>query len=428
VAKGEPLSAALGAATRPGRRRILIYGLLFAMSALNYGDRAALSVGAPAIAREFALTPVQVGYLLSSFLWTYFLLNLPAGLISDRFGARRCAGFSVALWSAATALTGATFSLWFLIATRMLLGIGEAFGFPVGNRAIREWAPRTERGFATAVFSSGQAFGTAATAIGAAWLITITGWRTAFVCLGLIGFAWVAAWFVFYRDPHRTWWLSPAEREVVLRGRDITPEARGLSVAELFRWRSTWGLIGVQICANFTNFLLLTWLPGYLVMSRHADVMHSGIDTAICYMLACVMTIAIGALADRILGPAAVQAGKRRGLVAILLVGGSVMVLAPLTDSHLLLLTLTTISIACIQSALAMNYALTSDLLRQGQGIGTLIGLLLTFSNGFGILAPILTGYIVAATGRFDAAFDLAAALVLIGATLAMTATRRPIG
>jgi hypothetical protein len=145
-------------------------------------------------------------------------------------------------------------------------------------------------------------------------------------------------------------------------------------------------------------------------------------------MLACVITIAIGALADRILGPAAVQAGQRRGPVAILLVGGSVMVLAPLTDSHLLVLTLTTISIACIQSALAMNYALTSDLLRQGQGIGTLIGLLLTFSNGFGILAPILTGYIVAATGRFDAAFDLAAALVLIGATLAMTATRRPIG
>jgi ACS family glucarate transporter-like MFS transporter len=114
--------------------------------------------------------------------------------------------------------------------------------------------------------------------------------------------------------------------------------------------------------------------------------------------------------------------------VAILLVGGGVMALAPFTDSHLVLLVLTTISIASIQSALAMNYALTSDLLRQGQGIGTLIGLLLTFSNGLGILAPVLTGYIVSITGQFDAAFDLAGALVLIGATLAMTATRRPIG
>jgi ACS family glucarate transporter-like MFS transporter len=411
-----------------GNRRILVYVLLFLMSAINYGDRTALSIGAPAIAREFGLTPVQVGYLLSSFLWTYFLLNLPAGVISDRFGARRAAGFSVALWSAATALTGATFSLWFLILTRMLLGIGEAFGFPVGNRAIREWAPRTERGFATAVFSSGQAFGTAATAIGAAWLITVTGWRTAFVCLGVIGFIWVAAWLVFYRDPREAWWLSAGERDVVMRGRDITPEKRGISVVELFRWRSTWGLIGVQVCANFTNFLLLTWLPGYLVMSRHADVMHSGIDTAICYLVACALTILIGAGADRVLGPAAMQAGKRRGLVAILLVGGGVMALAPFTDSHLVLLVLTTISIASIQSALAMNYALTSDLLRQGQGIGTLIGLLLTFSNGLGILAPVLTGYIVSITGHFDAAFDLAGALVLIGATLAMTATRRPIG
>jgi MFS family permease len=429
MAEDRSLNGAPGSTTtRPGCRRVLIYALLFLMSAINYGDRTALSIGAPAIAREFGLTPVQVGYLLSSFLWTYFLLNLPAGLISDRFGARRAAGFSVGLWSAATALTGATFSLWFLIATRMMLGIGEAFGFPVGNRAIREWAPRTERGFATAVFSSGQAFGTAATAIGAAWLITVTGWRTAFVCLGVIGFAWVAAWLLFYRDPRRTWWLSPAEREVVLSGRDIAPNEPGISVVELFRWRSTWGLIGVQICANFTNFLLLTWLPGYLVMSRHASVMHSGIDTAICYIVACVLTIVIGAGADRVLGAAAVRAGKRRGLVAILLVGGSVMGLAPLTESHLMLLTLTTISIACIQSALAMNYALTSDLLRRGQGIGTLTGLLLTFSNGFGILAPVLTGYIVSVTGRFDVAFDLAAALVLIGATLAITATRRPIG
>jgi MFS family permease len=413
---------------RAERRRVLIYVLLFLMSAINYGDRTALSIGAPAIAKEFGLTPVQVGYLLSSFLWTYFLLNLPAGVISDRFGARRAAGFAVGLWSAATALTGVTFTLGFLIATRMMLGIGEAFGFPVGNRAIREWAPRTERGFATALFSSGQAFGTAATAVGAAWLITVTGWRTAFVCLGVAGFAWVLAWLVFYRDPQRTWWLSPAERALVLSGRDISPEEPGISVIELFHWRSTWGLIGVQICANFTNFLLLTWLPAYLVMSRHADVMRSGIDTAICYIVACALTILIGAGADRLLGAAAVRAGERRGLVALLLIGGSVMGLAPLTASHVILLVLTTISIACIQSALAMNYALTSDLLRRGQGIGTLTGLLLTFSNGFGILAPVLTGYIVSATGRFDAAFYLAAALVLLGAILVMTATRRLIG
>jgi ACS family glucarate transporter-like MFS transporter len=75
-----------------------------------------------------------------------------------------------------------------------------------------------------------------------------------------------------------------------------------------------------------------------------------------------------------------------------------------------------------------MNYALTSDLLRQGQSVGTLTGLLLTFSNGFGIAAPVITGYVVAATNSFDGAFELAAVLVLIGATLALTATRRPIG
>ena len=104
------------------------------------------------------------------------------------------------------------------------------------------------------------------------------------------------------------------------------------------------------------------------------------------------------------------------------------MALSPFTNSSILILVLLTISLACIQSALAMNYALTSDLLRQGQSVGTLTGLLLTFSNGFGILAPVVTGYVVAATKSFDGAFELAGVLVLIGATLALTATRRPIG
>jgi MFS family permease len=410
------------------RRRFLIYVLLFFMSAINYGDRSALSIGGPAIAKEFDLSPVQLGYVLSSFLWTYFLLNLPAGLISDKFGARRSAAFAVTLWSAATALTGATFGLWYLIATRMLMGIGEAFGFPVGNRTIREWAPHKERGFATAIFSSGQAFGTALTSVGAAWLITVAGWRFAFILLGLIGFVWAAIWWVFYQDPAKASWLSPAERDFVLAERDTVPDVRGMSVPELFRWRTTWGLIGVQICANFTNFLLLTWLPGYLVMARHIDVLHTGVYTACCYLVACAMTIAIGAIADRVIGVAGARTGKRRILVAVLLVGSSAMALSPFTDSSVIILVLLTISLACIQSALAMNYALTSDLLRQGQSIGTLTGLLLTFSNGFGILAPVLTGYVVAATNNFDGAFELAGVLVLIGATLALTATRQPIG
>jgi ACS family glucarate transporter-like MFS transporter len=412
----------------PPRRRFVIYILLFFMSAINYGDRSALSIGGPSIAKEFDLSPIQLGYVLSSFLWTYFLMNLPAGLISDKFGTRRSAAFSVALWSVATALTGATFSLWYLIATRMVMGIGEAFGFPVGNRAIREWAPLRERGFATAIFSSGQAFGTALTSIGTAWLITVAGWRVAFVVLGVIGFIWAAIWLKFYQDPAKTGWISAAERDLILAERGSSSTEPGLSVRELFRWRSTWGLIGVQICANFTNFLLLTWLPGYLVMARHIDVLHTGFYTACCYLLACVMTIAIGAIADRIIGEDGVKTGKRRILVAVLLVGSSVMALSPFTDSSVVILTLLTISLACIQSALAMNYALTSDLLRKGQGVGTLTGLLLTFSNGFGIMAPIITGYVVAATQQFDGAFELAAVLVLIGATLALTATRKPIG
>lgn len=417
-----------GAAGRVSRGRFGIFLLLFLMSAINYGDRAALSIAGPTIAQEFDLSPLQLGYVLSSFLWAYFLFNLPAGLLADRFGARHAAAFSVSVWSLATTLTGLTFSIGSLMATRVVMGVGEAFGFPVGNRAIREWAPIPERGFATAIFSAGQAFGTAVTAVGVAWLVTVAGWRSAFIVLGALGLVWVAVWLIFYRDPNKAWWLGAPERDTILAERSSDASGTDLSLPELLAYASTWGLIGVQICANFTNFLLLTWLPGYLVMGRHASVMRSGTDTAICWILACVITVLVGKLADRFIGAEGARQGQRRWLVAALLVAASVMMTAQFIESHVLLLAITTVTLAAIQSALAMNYALTNDLLRRGQGIGTLTGLLLTFSNGFGILAPILTGYIVGITGHFEAAFELAGGLVLLGATLALTATRRPIG
>jgi MFS family permease len=415
---------------RPGRKRFIVYGLLFAMTLINYFDRTVLSIAMPVLIAQFALTPIAVGYLLSAFIWSYAPCQLPAGMTLDRWGTRKTAARCISFWSAATALTGVATSFPFLFFTRLLLGIGESPTFPLAARAIREWAPVKERALAFSISGSGPAFGTAVSAVTIAWLVSTIGWRLAFVFSGALGFIWVAVWLLVYRDPEQATWLQAAERRLILDQRSPggTNDTGGMTLKELLSYQTMWGLFLVQGCVNYTQYLFLTWLPTYLVQSRGLNIMHSGLQTGICYFGAMLLTIGMGRLCDHLLTPAAVQAGKRRYAVVILAFGASVMVLAPYTASATLLLVELTLSLACVQSVFVNTYALTNDLLHAGKSIGTAIGWIQLGGNIFGLVAPIATGYIVAATGSFTSAFLLAGALLIIGAIVTVTMTRRPVG
>ncbi|MDR3533136.1 MAG: MFS transporter [Rhodopila sp.] len=415
---------------RPGRKRYIVYGLLFTMTLINYFDRTVLSIAMPVLIQQFALTPIAVGYLLSAFIWSYAPCQLPAGMILDRWGTRATAARCIAFWSAATALTGAATSFVFVFFTRLLLGIGESPTFPLAARAIREWAPVKERALAFSISGSGPAFGTAVSAITIAWLVSTIGWRLAFVFSGALGCIWVVVWLLVYRDPEEATWLPAAEQRMILAERSPggTSDTDGMTLKELLSYQTMWGLFLVQGCVNYTQYLFLTWLPTYLVQSRGLNILHSGLQTGICYLGAMVLTIGMGRLCDHLLTPEAVRAGKRRYAVVVLAFGASVMVLAPYTSSETLLLAEITFSLACVQSVFVNTYSLTNDLLHAGKSIGTAVGWIQLGGNIFGLVAPIATGYIVAATGSFTSAFLLAGGLLIIGALITLTMTRRPVG
>ena len=181
------------------QRRYLVYGAMFVMMAISYIDRVNLSVAAPTIAREFGLGPVGTGYALSSYLWTYLVFLVPLGIAVDRWGARAVGAGSLVVWSIGGALTGLTGGFGSLVATRMLLGAGEAASYPVGGRAIQEWAPPEERGRAAAWLNSGAYAGLAVGAIVVGWLISEVGWRASFVVTGAAGVLVAVGWWALYR-------------------------------------------------------------------------------------------------------------------------------------------------------------------------------------------------------------------------------------
>src|ERR1700685_1130304 len=169
-------------------RRGWILVVTLALVTINYMDRSALGVVAQAVRGEFSLSPVQMGYLFSSFLWTYVIFLLPIGILLDRFTARNINAIGIAFWSLAMMATAGVWSFSTLIVARMVMGAGEATSIPSCGRIVREWMPAQERGVGHACWSAGSFLGPAVGAVVTAAIASSWGWRAAFVILGALGF------------------------------------------------------------------------------------------------------------------------------------------------------------------------------------------------------------------------------------------------
>ena len=412
-------------------RRARIYVLMFLLAAINYIDRSALSVAAGPLAEEFRLTPVELGYLFSSFLWLYVICLVPMGWIVDRFGARSVNAVGITVWSGATVLTGLAGSFGTLLATRVLMGAGEATTYPAAGQVVRQWVPMRERALFTTIFNSGAYFGPAVGSLGLAALVGAAGWRSAFFLCGAIGFVWLVAWLAWFRKPAEAAWLGTAERDMLVRDCAASGPAAAtgsaLGLGTLLRAPAMIGLMITQGCGVYTQYLFLTWLPTYLQAERGISIARSGWLTALPYFGAVVVTVLLGRLSDARLSPETVRSGGRRRMVAGMMLVASVILLAPLVTDVYLILLLIMVALSGVATTIGLNIALLSDLLRSDRDAGRATGLLILGGNVFGILAPIVTGYVVQLTGRYDAAFAVAGALLLLGALSAMLLTRHPI-
>jgi MFS family permease len=400
------------------RTRLTLYLLLFALIAINYGDRVALSIGAHPIAEAFGISPIGMGYLLSCFSWTYVLCLIPWGMATDRVGIRPVSQIGIVIWSAATMLTGFAGGVMSMAAARLVMGGAEASAFPAAGRAVREWVPQESYGFANMLVVSGGYAGPAIGAVLFGWLAESFGWRAAFVVLGVFGFLWALAAMVWFRRPEDA---SP-ERPAAVKGE------RAGAFRELAASPSMWGLFLTQGACVYSHYLFLTWLPSYLQVTRHLSILKTGMLSAVPFALTVVCSLIVARASDRLLHDNTRQSGARRWMVAAMLLVSSAVLLTPLVGATWLVLLLVTVSLTGTSAATGLNSALLADLLASPENAGTATGILVVGGNVFGLLAPIVTGYVIALTGRFDAAWVIAGGLLLAGAVITVTMTRRMIG
>ena len=399
------------------RRRWRIAFLLAVGVLVNYFDRVNLSVAHAALITTFAISNVTFGYLSAAYNWTYALCQLPVGVVLDKFGVRRVGRISSFLWSVASFAAAITPNLGGFFAARLLLGIGEAPTFPSNAKAIGYWFPAKERSSATSIFDGSAKF---ASAIGVpliGMLLLKVGWRWSFAATGLISFLYFLLFCHVYCDPVDDPGLTEQERDYILERDAVEPvlPAETASFGYLIRQPKVIGMTLGFGAYNYVFYLLLTWLPSYLSQALHIDLLHSFLYTGVPWLFATACELVVGGwLVDRLLERGWNASSVQRAV----LIGGTTMGLgiigAAYAQTATSALIWISISLGGLSAAAAVGWSVPS-LIGPPGSVGTLAGIMNFSSQVSGILAPIVTGYLVSARHSFGWAFGVSAIYLCIG-------------
>jgi ACS family hexuronate transporter-like MFS transporter len=244
---------------------------LFLATVINYVDRQTLSVLAPVLTDELHISNLEYSYMVQAFLIPYTFMYIIAGILIDRWGTRAGLAVSMIWWSIATALHATASGAKHLILYRFLLGVGESGNFLAAEKAVSEWYPPQERGFANGLINAAAGVGAIVAPPLIVWIWHTFGWRFAFVSTGLMGFLWLAPWWWVYRDP-------PGRAEARLQ-----PEGRP-TWWSLLRHPQTWGLLLARVLADPVWWFYLFWLPKYLRDARGFTMTQIGLLSWIPYV------------------------------------------------------------------------------------------------------------------------------------------------
>jgi MFS transporter, ACS family, aldohexuronate transporter len=264
-----PVAASVSKKAPIKHLRWYIGGALFLSTVINYIDRQTLSVLAPYIKIEYQWTNTDYAMLIIAFRVAYAFGQTASGRFLDWVGTRKGLSLSVAFYSAAAMLTSLAVGLRSFAFFRFLLGAGESANWPGATKAVSEWFPKRESGWAVALFDSGSSIGLAIASSLVLWIYhTFGSWRPAFIMTGALGFIWILLFRKLYRRPEEHSRLSAEEREYILKGRADAEANEGggrLSYRTLLRLPQTWGIIIAKTLTDPVWFFITDWFAIYLV-------------------------------------------------------------------------------------------------------------------------------------------------------------------
>lgn len=418
-------------AVKPGHFRYVVLGMIFAITVINYADRATLSIAGTEVSRVLSLDPVMLGMVFSAFAWAYMIGQIPGGWLLDKFGARRVYGCSLILWSVFTMLQGtvgwfgvsgisAAIMLFFL---RFMLGLVESPAFPANARIVACWFPTNERGTATSLFNSAQYMAIGVFTPIMAWLTHALGWEHVFLWMGAVGLFAGILWFAFYKEPHSSPHIKPAELEHIrangalvdleLNRRASRQKFTFREVMQLFQSRTLWGIYIGQYCITSMSYFFMTWFPIYLIKGRGMTVMQAGWVVALPAICGFTGGVLGGVMSDYMIRRGVSPSKARKTPFVLGMFFAAMLAMANFVSTDAAVIALMTLAFFG-KGLSAIGWAVMSDTAPEKM-IGLSGGVFNCLGNVAGIITPVVIGYIVAATGSFNFALWFVGAHGLLG-------------
>jgi ACS family hexuronate transporter-like MFS transporter len=406
-----------------------IGGLLFASTVINYLDRQTLSVLGPYLKTDYHWNNKQFAWIIIAFRAAYAIGQTVSGRLIDRTGTRKGLTITVIWYSVASMATSLAVGLWSFIFFRFLLGAGESANWPAATKAVSEWFPRRERGWAVALFDSGSSVGAAiASSLIIGLYIFFGGWRPAFIIIGTLGFLWLIAWRYLYHPPETHPRVSERERAMILedkREEEAESAEAGtsgrLSWSELLKRPQTWGIIAARTLTDPVWFFITDWFAIYLVTKGIAP--EQGLVAYwIPFIAADLGNFFGGGMSSWLIkrGWPALRARK-----AVIIFGGlGVVLLIPtvFTTNLFAIAGLFAISAFAYASFSTMALVLPSDLYRS-ESVATVSGMSGTGAGVGTIISTLLIGY-VSDRYSFEPILITASLIPLVGMVLVLLLIR----
>jgi MFS family permease len=403
------------------RKEWIVVGLLVFSVLVNYVDRSNLALAMPLLERQFAFSSLRAGELLSAFFWTYALVQFfgIAGWLTDRYSAGWVLMAGYLLWSLAMVLLGLAPTYVALFALQLVLGTGESVAYPCYSRIFAAM-PQEHRGRANAFIDAGTKLGPAAGAFLGGLVLVHYGWRMLFLAFGIGAMVWLVPWY--FAMPRG----GPAESQSAGElEQETSSDGSGPSILKMLRLRCAWGALIGHFCGNYFYYLVLAWLPTYLVQEEHLSIRAMSRLSAAVFLLIASTTVLAGWISDRLIARGNSPTAVRLTVVA----GGQAMasILLALTVVHgHPLIALGLLAVACIgHGGYASNHWAIAQTLAGPKMAGRWSSLQNGFANFSGIAAPWLTGLIVQTRGSARLAFAVTGAVALVGAASWVFLVRR---
>ncbi len=405
---------------RPGHTRWYISSLLSGIIILNYFDRVAISVAAPAIQDSFHLSATELGIVFSIYTYSYTIMQLPVGGLLDKFGVAWVTRVGMTIWSILTIFLAFLQGKLLLYIVRFLIGLTSASAFPAASKATALWFPPSERGLANSLFDSAAKFSNVLGAPLVAFLVTTFDWRVAFLTIGIVNVLFTMLFWWYYEQPERHKRISSGELNYIQKHNTITseqiPYKTGPLLKALFTNRKVWGLMIGFTGYGYTFNLLLTWLPTFFKHTYGMDLMSSGLFTAVPWLISTISGIAVGGwLVDYFIKKGYQNTKVYQTIIVIGMGLGFFFLGALFTDNITIAIVCISIGLAGISATAPIGWSISAELAPIGS-VSMLSSMVNLANNLFGgIIAASLTGYLLDVTGSFTLSFLVAGAVLLIG-------------